>query len=86
MENVSSSDIVDYKVTKKHFAYTNNKKVVHFYIEKDPNLYLRKNKILIRGTIQVKEKYCPCTNWASKLFSQLTVEIESQTVSKNTQK
>ena len=86
MENVSSSDIVDYKVTKKHFATTNDKRVLHINIEKDPNLYLRKNKILIRGTIQVKKEYCPCTNWASKLFSKLTVEVESQEVSKNNQK
>ena len=82
-ENESNADIVDYKITKTHFPHTNTKKNFEFIIEKDPNLFLRKNKIAIRGTIQLPKKYCPCTNWASKLFQRLTVDVESQTVSKN---
>ena len=42
------SDIPDAKVTKRHFPRINNSKCLEFVFEKDPNLYLRKNKIVIR--------------------------------------
>jgi len=84
MENVSATETIDYKVTKTHYALNNTDEVVEVVIPKDPNLFARKNKILIRGTVQVDPKFIPDCNWASKLFSQLFVEVESQLVSKNT--
>ena len=41
--------MLDYKITKKHYPRTNNASVLEFVFERDPNLFLRKNKILIRG-------------------------------------
>ena len=41
--------MLDYKITKKHYPRTNNSSVLEFVFEKDPNLFLRKNKILIKG-------------------------------------
>ena len=85
MENVSTDDIIDYKVTKTHYALSNTPEGIEIVIPKDPNLFGRKNKILIRGTVRVpKDKFIPDSNWSSKLFSQLIVEVESQVVSKNT--
>ena len=75
--------MLDYKITKKHYPRTNSNSVLEFIFEKDPNLFLKKNKILIRGTIEIDEKYVLENGWVSKLFSMLTVEVDSQTVSTN---
>ena len=87
MENVqekaSKANELDYKITKRHYPRTNNDGVLEFLFEKDPNLFLRKNKIAIRGTIQIPPTYIVDTSFASKLFSQVTVEIESQAISNN---
>ena len=74
---------IDIKVTKKHFPRVNNDKVLEFIFERDPNLYLRKNKIAIRGKIKFKKTFCPENGMIPKLFSMMTVEIDSQVVSKN---
>ena len=75
--------MLDYKITKKHYPRTNSNSVLEFIFEKDPNLFLKKNKILIRGSIEIDEKYVLENGWVSKLFSMLTVEVDSQTVSTN---
>ena len=75
--------MLDYKITKKHYPRTNSNTVLEFIFEKDPNLFLKKNKILIRGTIEIDEKYVLENGWVPKLFSMLTVEVDSQTVSTN---
>ena len=76
-------ETLDYKVTKKHYPRTNNDSVLEFVFEKDPNLFLRKNKILIRGFIEVDENYIVENGFAAKLFSLLTVEVDSQAVNTN---
>ena len=75
--------MLDYKITKKHYPRTNSSSVLEFIFEKDPNLFLKKNKILIRGSIEIDEKYVLENGWVPKLFSMLTVEVDSQTVSTN---
>ena len=75
--------MLDYKITKKHYPRTNTHSVLEFIFEKDPNLFLKKNKILIRGSIEIDDKYVLENGWVSKLFSMLTVEVDSQTVSTN---
>ena len=88
--NESSSytedDTIDYKVTKRHFPRTNNDSVLEIIFEKDPNLFLRKNKIIIKGHIEVDNGYVIDNGFASKLFSMLTVELDSQVISKNNNK
>ena len=44
---------IDFKITKRHFPRINNDSVLEFVFEKDPNLFMRKNKIIIRGAIEV---------------------------------
>ena len=80
---LQENQAIDYKVTKRHYPRTNNESVLEFVFEKDPNLFLRKNKILIRGHIEVHGDFMPQNGWASKLFSQMTVEVNSQAVTKN---
>ena len=76
-------DVIDTKVTKKHYPSTNNSSVLEFILPKDPNLFLQKNKIIIRGSFQVDKNYVVENEFAAKLFSMLTVEVDSQSVSKN---
>lgn len=78
--------MLDYKITKKHYPRTNNSSVLEFVFEKDPNLFLRKNKILIKGSIQFSNKYTVDSGFVPKLFQMLTVEVDSQTVSTNKNK
>jgi hypothetical protein len=74
---------IDSKVIKRHFPRTNNDQVLDFVFEKDPNLYLRKNKIIIKGSVEVDNGYVPDGGFVSKLFGMLTVEVDSQEVSNN---
>ena len=83
---VSKKDEIDFKITKKHYPRTNNESILEFVFEKDPNLFLKKNKIIIRGAIEVDAGYVVENGFAAKLFSMLTVEVESQVVSKNNNK
>ena len=83
LNKIQIDEMLDYKITKKHYPRTNSNSVLEFIFEKDPNLFLKKNKILIRGSIEIDEKYVLENGWVSKLFSMLTVEVDSQTVSTN---
>ena len=76
-------DEIDQKIVKKHYPRTNNDQVLEFVFGKDPNLFLRKNKILIFGSVTVDQNYIPESGFVSKLFNMLTVEIESHTISSN---
>jgi len=57
--------------------------VLDFVFEKDPNLFLRKNKIIIRGSVEVDNGYVPDSGFVAKLFGMLTVEVDSHTISNN---
>ena len=73
----------DFKITKKHYPRINNDKVLEFVFNKDPNLFLRKNKIIIRGIIELDPAFVIENGFASKLFSMLTIELNSQVISRN---
>jgi len=75
-------DEIDNKITKRHFPRTNGS-CLEFVFEKDPNNYLRKNKILIKGNIEVDKRLVPENGFAHKLFSMMTVTVNSQTVQSN---
>lgn len=76
-------DALDYKITTKTYPTTNNNSALEFVFKKNPNLFLRKDKIIIRGEIQVGEKYCVESGFGPKLFNKLTVEVDSYDVSNN---
>ena len=76
-------EVLDAKITKKIYPRTNNAQVLEFIMEKDPHLFLLKNKIIIRGAIEIDTNYTVDNNWVSKLFSILTIELDSQIITKN---
>ena len=77
---------LDFKITKRHFPRVNNDTILEFNFEKDPKLFMRKNKIVIRGAIELEQNIYPDNGFVSKLFSMLSVEVDSQTVSSNRNK
>ena len=77
---------LDYKITKKTYPRTNNDSILEILFEPDPNLYMRKNNIKIFGRVEMPEKFVPDVGFANKLFSMLTVEVNSQLVSNNRNK
>lgn len=83
MYETADAETIDLKITKKVYPRTNNAQCLDFIIEKDPHLFLMKNKILLRGAIEVDTAYVPDCNWVSKLFSMMTIELDSQIISKN---
>ena len=98
MNSEIQNDVIDFKITKRHFPRINNESVLEFVFEKDPNLFMRKNKIIIKGAIEIDRLgfslvsiliailsgYLVENGFVSKLFSMLNVEIDSQTVGKST--
>ena len=77
---------LDFKITKRHYPRVNNDTIMEFIFEKDPNLFMRKNKIVIRGAIELGPNVLPDNGFVAKLFSMLSVEVDSQTVSSNRNK
>ena len=80
---MSRDSVIDNKVIKKHYPATNNEQELSFIFDSDPNLCLLKNKISIHFIIELDEKYIPDNGFASKQFSNLYVELNSQKISNN---
>ena len=83
MFDANNEELLDAKITKKIYPRTNNSQILEFVVEKDPHLFMVKNKIIIRGAIEIDNKYIVDNNWVSKLFSILTIELDSQIITKN---
>ena len=82
-ETRTENEELDFKVTKKCYPRINNANVLEFIFERDPNLFLRKNKIQIHGRIDLDAGFSVENGFAAKLFSMLTVELNSQVITKN---
>ena len=74
---------VDFFKSKRTYPRTLNDSIVEFVFEPDPNLYMRKNNIQIFGSIEFPDKCIPDVGFAVKMFSMLTIEVNSQLVSNN---
>ena len=74
---------MDNKIVKKLYPTSNMEDQLVFIFDSDPNLCMVKNKIAIHFKIELPENYVPENGFAAKQFSQLAVEINSQTVSNN---
>ena len=79
----SKNDVLEQRFSKIHYPRTNNDDLLEFVFEKDPNMFLRKNKIIIKGYIELSEDYIVENGWVSKLFSKLDVLIDCQSVTSN---
>ena len=62
-----SDSELDVKQTNTTYPRVNNESVLEFVFPPHPNLFLRKNKIAIRGTIELSADYVPDNGLASKV-------------------
>ena len=83
---MSENEVLNQKVSRKHYPRTNNDKILEFVFDKDPNLYLRKHKIAIKGFIEVEDDFVVENGWVSKLFANINVELDCQSISVNRNK
>ena len=74
---------LDNKVTKRIYPRENNESALTFIIDADPNLCLEKNTIQIHLEVDLDNKYIPENGFVPKLFSILSVELNSQLISNN---
>ena len=81
MNEMVSATMYDYYVTKKNVPTNNDKTWLEFVFPADPNLFLLKNKIIIKGSIEMHKDYVVENGFVSKLFDTLTVEVNSTSIS-----
>ena len=51
--------------------------------QKDYLKTIIKNKIIIKGSVEIDKGYIPDVGFVAKLFGMLTVEVDSHTVTSN---
>ena len=73
----------DFFKIKRTYPRTLNDTIIEFVFEPDPNLFMKKNNIQIFGTIEIPDTSVPDVGFAMKMFSMLTIEVNSQLVSNN---
>ena len=71
---------IDAETVKTHYARDNNDKILSFVLQEDPNLLLDWTSIEIGMTVDIPDGFVPDNGFASKLFANLSVEIDSQLI------
>ena len=77
---------VDHKIVKRIYPRTNNKTSVEFILEKDPNLYLRLHSMKLYFTVSYPKEYSADMAMGSKMFSDLRIELDSQSINSSSSK
>ena len=75
-----NSKQIDAETVKTHYARDNNDKILSFVLQEDPNLLLDWTSIEIGITVDIPDGFIPDNAFASKLFANLSVEIDSQLI------
>lgn len=71
---------IDHKIVKRVYPRNNNTTSLEFVSEKDPNLCLRLYSIKLIFAVQFPKGYIPDIAIASKLFNDLKIDFDSQTI------
>ena len=71
---------IDHKVVKRVYPRTNNQTALEFIAEKDPNLSLRLYSAKLVMGIEFPKTYEADIGAPLKLFSDLRIDFDSQTV------
>ena len=85
-ETVTNQMEVDHKIVKRIYPRTNNKTSLEFVLEKDPNLYLRMHSMKLFLKIDIPIGYTPDLAAGAKLFSDLRIDLDSQSINSSSTK
>ena len=85
-ETVTNQMEVDHKIVKRIYSRTNNKTSLEFILEKDPNLYMRMHSIKLFMNVEFPTGYTPDLALGAKLFSDLRIDLDSQSINSSTTK
>ena len=85
-ETVTNQMEVDHKIVKRIYSRTNNKTSMEYIMEKDPNLYLRMHTMKLFMKVEFPSGYMPDMALAAKLFSDLRVDLDSQSINSSSTK
>ena len=77
---------VDHKIIKRVFPRTNNRTSLEFILEKDPNLFLRLHSMKLSLQVKYSSKYFPDFAAAPKLFADLRIDLDSQSINTSSTK
>ena len=77
---VSNQMEIDHKIIKRVYPRTNNQTSLEFLAEKDPNLCLRLHSAKLMLAINYPKTYCADIGTACKLFNDLRIDFDSQTI------
>ena len=75
---------VDAKIIKRVYPRTNNHTSLEFIAEKDPNLSLRLYSAKLIMAIEFPKEYTPDIGFPNKLFNDLRIDFDSQTINSTT--
>ena len=70
----------DSQIIKTFYPRDNNDSIVNFVLQEDPNLALDLSSLYIGFTVEVPSTTVPDNGFASKLFMNMNVEINSQLI------
>ena len=77
---------VDHKIVKRIYPRTNNKTSLEFILEKDPNLYLRMHSLKLFFKITYPSSYALDMAAGAKMFSDLRIDLDSQSINSSSSK
>ena len=75
---------IDQKIIKRVYPRTNNNTSLEFIAEKDPNLNLRLYSAQLIMAIEFPKEYTPDCGFPCKLFNDLRIDFDSQTINSTT--
>ena len=78
-----SSQVIDTETVKTHYARDNNDKILSFVLQEDPNLMLDLTSIRIGLSVNIPNGFLPDNGFVSKLFANISIEIDSQLITSN---
>ena len=75
---------IDNKIIKRVYPRTNNNTSLEFIAEKDPNLSLRLYSAKLVMATEYPKEYTPDCGFPCKLFNDLRIDFDSQTINSTT--
>ena len=71
---------VDSQIIKTHYPRDANDKILSFVLQEDPNLCLDFTSMYLTGTVDIPTDVYPDNGFASKLFKNMSIELNSQLI------